>query len=62
MNLFCLNARTDFFKQFVSIVFKVLNAKVRRAHELKRKLGVTVWGEFTQDMNMGIKTVRDSTA
>ncbi|XP_021950658.2 uncharacterized protein LOC110847919 isoform X3 [Folsomia candida] len=41
---------------------QVLNAKVRRAHELKRKLGVTVWGEFTQDMGIGIKSVRDSTA
>jgi len=41
---------------------QVLNSKVRRAHELKRKLGVTVWGEFTQDMGHGMKTVRDSTA
>jgi len=41
---------------------QVLNAKVRRAHELKRKLGVTVWGEFTQDINQGMKSVRDSTA
>jgi len=41
---------------------QVLNAKIRRAHELKRKLGVTVWGEFTQDVNQGLKSVRDSTA
>jgi hypothetical protein len=39
-----------------------LNAKLKRAYELKRKLGVTVWGEFTTDMGQGIKSVRDSTA
>jgi chromosome segregation ATPase len=41
---------------------QVLNAKTRRAHELKRKLGVTVWGEFTSDMGQGIKNVRESNA
>jgi len=35
---------------------------LRRQHELKRKLGVTVWSEFTTDMNQGIKNVRESTA
>jgi beta-xylosidase len=41
---------------------QVLTAKTRRSHELKRKLGVTVWNEFTSDMNQGIKNVRESTA
>jgi len=41
---------------------QVLTAKTRRSHELKRKLGVTVWNEFTTDMNQGIKNVRESTA
>ena len=40
---------------------QVLNAKMRRAHELKRKLGVSVWGDFTNDLTQGIKSVRDST-
>jgi len=41
---------------------QVLNAKTKRSQELKRKLGLTVWGEITQDVNQGIKNVRDSTA
>ncbi|CAG7836554.1 unnamed protein product [Allacma fusca] len=41
---------------------QVLNAKTRRAYELKKKLGVTAWGEFTQDMGQGIKNVRESNA
>jgi len=41
---------------------QVLNAKTKRSQELKRKLGLTVWGEITQDVNQGIKSVRDSTA
>jgi len=41
---------------------QVLTAKTRRAYELKRKLGVSSWGEFAQDMNQGIKNVRESTA
>jgi len=41
---------------------QVLNAKTRRAHELKRKLGVNVWNEFATDMGQGIKNVRESTA
>jgi len=41
---------------------QVLNSKTRRAHELRRKLGVTSWGEFAQDMGQGIKNVRESPA
>jgi len=41
---------------------QVLTAKTRRAHELKRKLGVTAWTEFTGDVGQGIKNVRESTA
>lgn len=41
---------------------QVLTAKTRRAYELKRKLGVSSWGEFAQDMNQGIKNVRESNA
>lgn len=43
-------------------LFKVLNSKMRRAHELKRKLGITAWSELTTDMGQGIKNVRESGA
>jgi len=39
----------------------VLASKVRHAGELKRKLGITVWKEISDDMNQGIKTVKEST-
>lgn len=38
----------------------VLTSKVRHASELKRKLGITVWKEISDDMNHGLKTVRES--
>jgi len=39
---------------------QVLAAKVKESQELKRKLGITVWREFRQDLDEGIKTVRDT--
>ncbi|XP_073812754.1 uncharacterized protein isoform X3 [Musca autumnalis] len=38
----------------------VLASKTRHASELKRKLGITVWKEITDDMNHGIKSVKES--
>lgn len=38
----------------------VLTSKVRHASELKRKLGITVWKEISDDMGQGLKTVRES--
>lgn len=38
----------------------VLSAKVRRSSELKRNLGITVWKELTEDVNQGIKNVKES--
>uniref|UniRef100_A0A0K8TQQ2 Putative tumor protein d54-like isoform x5 n=1 Tax=Tabanus bromius TaxID=304241 RepID=A0A0K8TQQ2_TABBR len=38
----------------------VLASKVRHASDLKRKLGITVWKEITDDMNQGIKNVKES--
>ncbi|XP_065163028.1 uncharacterized protein F13E6.1 isoform X2 [Atheta coriaria] len=38
----------------------VLAAKVRRSAELKRNLGITVWKEVSEDINQGIKNVKDS--
>jgi len=38
----------------------VLTSKVRLASELKRKLGITVWKEISDDVNQGLKNVKDS--
>ncbi|XP_059225196.1 tumor protein D54 isoform X2 [Stomoxys calcitrans] len=38
----------------------VLASKTRHASDLKRKLGITVWKEITDDMNQGIKSVKES--
>nr|UPQ64770.1 tumor protein D54 [Plectrocnemia conspersa] len=39
----------------------VLASKIKISSELKRKLGISVWKEFTEDMNQGIKNVKEST-
>jgi len=41
---------------------QVLTSKVQRSHELKRKLGITVWKEFREDMEQGIKNIQETTA
>ncbi|XP_071442029.1 tumor protein D54 isoform X1 [Hetaerina americana] len=38
----------------------VLDSKRLAAQELKRKLGLTGWREFAEDMNQGIKNVKES--
>lgn len=40
----------------------VLTSKVRHASELKRKLGITVWKEISDDMNQSLKNVKESHA
>lgn len=40
---------------------EVLASKVRTSHELKRKLGISVWKELSEDVNQGLKNVKDST-
>ncbi|XP_030374246.1 uncharacterized protein LOC115623837 isoform X2 [Scaptodrosophila lebanonensis] len=39
----------------------VLASKTRHASDLKRKLGITVWKELTDDVNQGFKNVKEST-
>lgn len=41
-----------------AIVVSVL--QIRQSSELKRKLGITVWKEITEDVNQGIKNVKES--
>ncbi|KAI8438658.1 hypothetical protein MSG28_011082 [Choristoneura fumiferana] len=35
-------------------------ARIRQSSELKRKLGITVWKEITEDVNQGLKNVKES--
>lgn len=41
---------------------QVLTAKIKHSNELKRKLGVTVWKEFRDDMEHGIRTIQETSA
>lgn len=38
----------------------VLASKIHHSTELKRKLGITVWKEITDDVSSGIKNVKES--
>lgn len=38
----------------------VLNTKLKTAHELKRKLGFSVWKEVQDDLSQGIRNVKES--
>ncbi|KAL0268907.1 UNVERIFIED_CONTAM: hypothetical protein PYX00_010688 [Menopon gallinae] len=38
----------------------VLQSKIREAQDLKRKLGISVWKEFTDDLSQGVRTVKES--
>ncbi|XP_013779051.1 tumor protein D52-like [Limulus polyphemus] len=39
---------------------QVLASKVRYAQDLKHKLGITVWKEFKDDMEQGIKNIQET--
>ena len=39
---------------------QVLAARVKHAQDLKRRLGVTVWREFSDDLSSQIKNVKES--
>merc|ERR1712018_1029125 len=41
---------------------QVLASKGAHAHGLKRRLGITAWREFSEDMQQGLKNLQDSQA
>merc|ERR1712027_173806 len=41
---------------------EVLTAKERHAAGLKRRLGITAWREFSEDMTQGLKNLQESAA
>ena len=42
--------------------FQVLASKEAHAQGLKRRLGITRWREFSEDMTQGLKNLQDSQA
>jgi len=46
----------------IVLMRETLSAKTKEAQELKHKLGITMWSEFTDDVNQGLKNVRESQA
>jgi len=40
---------------------QVLVSKERHSQGLKRRLGITAWREFSEDMTQGLKNIQDST-
>ena len=49
------------FTNFI-FVFQVLASKEAHAQGLKRRLGITRWREFSEDMTQGLKNLQDSQA
>ena len=47
---------------FCNIYLQVLASKEAHAHGLKRRLGITAWREFSEDMTQGLKNLQDSQA
>ena len=46
----------------ILLMRETLQAKVRESQVLKQKLGITVWTEFTQDVNQSLQSVKQSQA
>ena len=46
----------------INTLRQVLASKMKNATELKRKLGITVWKEFQQDIGQGVKNIQETTA
>ena len=46
----------------LNLFFQVLASKEAHAQGLKRRLGITAWREFSEDMTQGLKNLQDSQA
>lgn len=44
----------------ISTLRTVLASKMKQSAELKRNLGITVWKEVSEDINQGLKNVKES--
>jgi len=58
------NMRNELAKteEEINTLRQVLASKMKHATELKRKLGITVWKEFQQDLGQGVKNIQETTA
>ncbi|KAL2729652.1 serine/threonine-protein kinase pakF isoform X1 [Vespula squamosa] len=54
------NAELTKIEEEINTLRHVLASKVRVSQELKRKLGISVWKELTDDVNQGLKNVKES--
>ncbi|XP_035729021.1 serine/threonine-protein kinase pakF-like isoform X3 [Vespa mandarinia] len=54
------NAELAKIEEEINTLRHVLASKVRVSQELKRKLGISVWKELTDDVNQGLKNVKES--
>ncbi|KOC65457.1 Tumor protein D54 [Habropoda laboriosa] len=54
------NAELAKVEEEIQTLRHVLANKIRVSQELKRKLGISVWKEITDDMNQGLKNVKES--
>ncbi|XP_053202035.1 tumor protein D52-like isoform X1 [Panonychus citri] len=52
-------ARTE---EEIQTLRQVLSSKLRHSSELKKKLGISVWKEFRDDIGQGVKSIQESTA
>jgi len=46
----------------IVLMRETLSAKIKEAQELKHKLGITMWSEFTEDVNQSLRNVKESQA
>ncbi|KAI1290354.1 Tumor protein D54 [Halotydeus destructor] len=56
--------RTELLKteEEIQTLKQVLASKTKQAQELKRKLGISAWKEWTSDLGQGVKNLQETTA
>ena len=52
----------EFLGNILIFYLQVLASKEAHAQGLKRRLGITAWREFSEDMTQGLKNLQDSQA
>lgn len=53
-------AELNQIEEEIATLRAVLTAKMKISAELKRNLGITVWRELSDDVNQGLKNVKES--
>lgn len=46
----------------IATLKQVLQSKIKHSAELKRKLGISAWKEWTSDLGQGVKNLQETTA